>query len=243
MKASIITITYNAEKTIRKTLESVAAQSYKNIEHIIVDGNSTDMTVSICQSYPHISKLLSEKDGGIYEAFNKGIKLASGDLIGFLNADDVFYDSHALCELVKAFDKATDCVFGNVVYTNRQGAIVRRWKGKPFFKGAFKKGRMPAHPTFYCRRSVYKKLGGYKENFKIAGDFELMLRFLENEGVRSKFLDKVLVKMLIGGISNNGFESKFQILKEEFRAFKINKLSLNKLNYVFSKGRKIKEFL
>lgn len=243
MKASIITITYNAEKTIQKTLESVAAQSYKNIEHIIIDGNSSDNTVKICESYPHISTLISEKDRGIYDAFNKGIKLASGDLIGFLNADDVFYDSHALCELVKAFDKDTDCVFGNVVYMNHQGTIVRRWKGQPFFKGAFKKGRMPAHPTFYCRRSVYKKLGGYKENFKIAGDFELMLRFLENNGVTSKYLDQVFVKMLTGGISNNGLESKFQILMEEFKAFKINNMSLNKFNYVFSKGRKIKEFL
>ena len=243
MKASIITIAYNAVDTIQHTLDSVANQTFTDIEHIIVDGNSEDDTVKLCQSYPHISKIVSEEDNGIYDAFNKGIRLAKGDFVGFLNADDVFNDKNSLNEIINGFDNTTDCVFGNVIYTNRLGATVRKWNGRPFKKGSFNQGRKPAHPTFYCRREVYKKLGGYKDSFKIAGDFELMLRFLEKNNLSSKFLDKVLVKMLCGGVSNKSLESKIQILKEEFRAFELNKIPLNKFHYFFSKGKKIKEFL
>ncbi|MDA7694621.1 glycosyltransferase [Flavobacteriaceae bacterium] len=242
MKISIITISFNAKYTIDKTLYSVVNQSYENIEHIIIDGNSKDNTIDICKSYSHISKILSEPDKGVYDAFNKGIKLATGDVIGFLNADDTFYDENTLQYIADAFDKDTDCVFGDLIYTDKNEKVKRVWKGSAFKKGAFKKGWMPAHPTFYCRRSVYEKLGLYDDSFKIAGDFELMLRFLEKHSIRSKYIPKTLVNMKVGGASNKGLKSKLDILKEEFRAFNQNDISINKLSYIFNKAKKIKEF-
>lgn len=242
MKVSIITISYNSEKTIEQTLKAVKNQTYPHIEHIIIDGNSTDQTLKTCNKYTHISKILSEPDKGVYDAFNKGIKLATGDLIGFLNSDDVFADNTAIETIVRAFDADLDCVYGNLNYINSKGNIIRKWRSKTFTNGAFKKAWMPAHPTFYCKRDVYNRVGSYDESFRIAGDFELMLRFFEKEKIRSKFINKVLVNMLEGGISNQGLKSKMEILKEEFRAFKKNKILINKLSYVLFKTAKIKEF-
>ena len=243
MKISIITITFKAEATLEKTLNSVLNQSYKNIEHIIVDGGSKDKTLEICKNFSHISKIISEKDKGVYDAFNKGLKLASGDVIGFLNADDFFYSENSVQEIVNAFDSNTDCIYGNLEYINSNGVVVRKWKSKVFEAGAFKKAWMPAHPTFYCRKKIYDKLGWYKSSYKIAGDFELMLRFLEKHGINSKFIDKNLVIMLTGGISNRDINSKLSILKEEFKAFKENKIKFNRVNYLINKIFKIKEFL
>jgi glycosyltransferase involved in cell wall biosynthesis len=242
MKVSIITISFNSEKTIEQTLKAVKNQTYPHIEHIIIDGNSTDQTLKTCNKYTHISKILSEPDKGVYDAFNKGIKLATGDLIGFLNSDDVFADNTAIETIVRAFDEDLDCVYGNLNYINSKGNIIRKWRSKTFTNGAFKKAWMPAHPTFYCKRDVYNRVGSYDESFRIAGDFELMLRFFEKEKIRSQFINKVLVNMLEGGISNQGLKSKMEILKEEFRAFKKNKILINKLRYVLFKIAKIKEF-
>ena len=243
MKVSIITIAYNSSKTIAKTLRSVLDQNAKNIEHIIIDGKSSDNTLEICKKFPHLSKIISEKDKGVYDAFNKGLKFASGEIIGFLNSDDTFYNEESLQNIINAFDPYTDCIYGNLEYINSNGVVVRKWKSKVFKAGAFKKAWMPAHPTFYCRKKIYDKLGWYKSTYKIAGDFELMLRFLEKHGINSKFIDKNLVKMLTGGISNKDIYSKLLILKEEFKAFKENKIKLNKAHYLINKIIKIKEFL
>lgn len=242
MKISIITISFNTESTIEKTLKSIEAQSHKNIEHIIIDGASTDNTIEICQQFPHISKIISEPDKGVYDAFNKGLKLVESEIIGFLNSDDVFFDNSALKTISKAFDEETDAVFGNLVYVNASGKIIRKWQSKPFEKGAFQKSWMPAHPTFYCRKEIYDRFGGYDDRFKIAGDFELMLRFLEKNKIRTKFIDKTLVKMTAGGISNSGIKSKINILKEEFNAFKLNDIKINQLKYCIHKAAKLKEF-
>ena len=242
MKISIITISFNAKATVDKTLNSVANQSYKNFQHIIVDGGSEDSTVEICNSFPHVSKIISEPDRGIYDAFNKGIRNSTGEIMGFLNSDDSFYDENSLQYIYNAFDDNTDCIFGDLIYTDKNENIKRVWKGSAFKKGAFKKGWMPAHPTFYCRRSVYEELGLYDDSFKIAGDFELMLRFLEKHNIRSKYIPKTLVNMKIGGASNNGIKSKLDILKEEFRAYNQNEISVNKLSYILNKAKKIKEF-
>ena len=243
MKASIITISYNSALTIEETLNSVKNQSYKNIEHIIIDGKSSDSTLEICSNYPHLTKIISEKDSGVYDAFNKGLKNASGNIIGFLNSDDVFFDNNSLENIVKGFDKNIDAIYGNLKFYNKKGKIVRSWRSKPFEKGLFKKAWMPAHPTFYCKKHFYNKYGNYNESFKIAGDFELMLRFIECHNIKTKFLDQDLIKMKSGGISNSGLTSKIKILKEEFEAFKINKITLNRFLYIFYKGLKIKEFL
>ena len=241
MKISLISISYNSESTISKTFQSVKNQSFNNYEYLLIDGGSKDGTLNIAKEQDHISKIVSEPDKGIYDALNKGIKNSTGEIIGFLNSDDTFYDEDSLKHIVDAFDD-TDCVFGDIIYTDKNENIKRVWKGSEFKKGAFKKGWMPAHPTFYCRRSVYEKLGLYDDSFKIAGDFELMLRFLEKHNIRSKYIPKTLVNMKVGGASNNGLKSKLDIVKEEFRAFNQNEIDLNKLSYIFHKAKKIKEF-
>tara|TARA_A100001015_G_C15043294_1_gene741428 strand:- start:34 stop:768 length:735 start_codon:yes stop_codon:yes gene_type:complete len=242
MKVTLITISYNASQTIKNTLMSVKSQTHTDIEHLIIDGNSTDDTLLICKEFPHISKIISEPDKGVYDAFNKGLKLATGQIVGFLNSDDVFYDKNTLQIIVEGFDEQTHCVFGNLDYTNANGKVIRKWRSNPYQKGAFTKGWMPAHPTFYCRKEIYDRLGGYDESFQIAGDFELALRFLEKNGITAGFINKTLVKMRAGGISNSGIKSKIKILLEEFRAFEINRIKINKLKYIAHKALKIKEF-
>jgi len=243
LKISIITISFNAKATIEKTLQSVANQLYKNIEHIIVDGGSKDNTLEICNSFPHVSKIISEPDKGVYDAFNKGLKLATGDIIGFLNADDVFFNKNSVQEIAKAFsENKTDIVYGNVDYINENGKVIRNWISRPYEIGLIKKAWMPAHPTFYCKKEVYDLLGGYNDSFKIGGDFELCLRFLEVNQVSSFYLNKKLVKMLIGGISNSGLKSKWTIYKEELRAFKINKVYVNSIIFFVYKLKKLKQF-
>jgi glycosyltransferase len=244
MTISIITISYNAEATIKKTLSSVASQSFDRIEHIIIDGGSKDKTLDICKSFSHVSKLISEPDKGVYDAFNKGLKLATGDVIGFLNADDTLYNDNSVQEIVNAFTQnETDIVYGNLDYINENRKVIRNWISRPYEKGLVKKAWMPAHPTFYCKKDVYNRLGGYDDTFKIGGDFELCLRFLEVNKVPSYYLDKKLVKMLIGGISNSGLKSKWTIYKEELRAFKLNHVPVNSVSFFLYKLKKLKQFI
>jgi glycosyltransferase involved in cell wall biosynthesis len=244
LKISIITISYNAKATIEKTLKSVEFQSYKNIEHIIVDGGSIDNTLEICNSFQHISKIISEHDDGVYDAFNKGLKLANGDVVGFLNADDVFCNENSVKEIADAFlNNETDIIYGNLDYVNKNGKIIRNWISKPYELGLAQKAWMPAHPTFYCKKKVYDQLGGYNDTFKIGGDFELCLRFLEVNQVPSFYLNKKLVKMLVGGISNNGLRSKLIIYKEELRAFKLNRIEVNSILFLIYKLKKIVQFI
>ena len=242
MKVSIITISFNSALTIEETLKSVKNQSYNDIEHIIIDGKSNDDTINICNNYPHLVKIICEKDKGVYDAFNKGLKIASGDVIGFLNSDDTFADKESLKKIVDGFDSETHAVFGNLNFYNKENKVIRKWISKPFKKGAFEKAWMPPHPTFYCRKNIYDKYGYYDDSFMIAGDFELMLRFIECRKIKTKFLDQNLIKMKSGGISNSGFKSKIKILKEEFKAFKMNKIKLNRFNYILNKAIKIREF-
>jgi len=242
-KISIITICFNSEKTIFKTLESVKKQSFNNIEHIIIDGASNDKTLEICKEYSNSIKIISEQDNGVYDAFNKGLKLATGEIIGFLNSDDVFYNENSIQDIVDAFSKnETDIVYGNLDYVNEESKVIRNWISRPYEKGLVKKAWKTAHPSFYCKKEVYDRLGGYNDSFKIAGDFELCLRFLEINQVPSFYLNKKLVKMLVGGISNSGLKSKWTIFKEDLRAFKINNISVNPVLFCFYKLKKIKQF-
>jgi len=243
MKISVITISYNAEDTIEKTLKSIENQSYNNIEHIIIDGGSKDSTLEICNSFSHEAKIISELDNGVYDAFNKGLKLATGDVVGFLNADDTFYNENSIQDIVDAFSiNETDIVYGNLDYVNEESKVIRNWISRPYEKGLVKKAWKPAHPTFYCKKEVYDRLGGYNDSFKIAGDFELCLRFLEINQVPSFYLNKKLVKMLVGGISNSALKSKWIIFKEDLRALKINNISVNPVLFFLYKLKKLKQF-
>ena len=238
---SIITISYNSVNTISDTLKSIENQTMQDFEYIIVDGGSTDGTLEIINNCKRVDKVISEPDNGIYDAFNKGINNSTRDIIGFLNSDDVFYDENSLKIIIDSFDENIDCVFGDLVYKNSRGRVTRIWKGSPFKKGSFRKSWMPAHPTFYCKKENYKKNGLYNDDYIIAGDFELMLRFFEKYDIKSKYIPKTLVNMRTGGISNQSIKNKFRILFEEFRAFKENKIELNKVMYLLSKISKIKE--
>lgn len=242
MKISLITISFNSEDSILETFKSVKNQSFKDYKYLLIDGGSEDGTLTIAKNQDHISKIVSEPDNGIYDALNKGIKNSTGEIIGFLNSDDAFYDENSLQQIFDTFDDNTDCVFGDLIYTDKNEKVKRVWRGSKFKKGSFKKGWMPAHPTFYCRRSVYEKFGLYDGSYKIAGDFELMLRFLEKHNLRSKYIPKILVNMKVGGASNYGIKSKIDILNEEFRAFEENDIAINKFSYIYYKAKKLKEF-
>ncbi len=245
MKISIITVTYNSSATIEDCITSIQNQTYSNIEHIIIDGASKDNTVNIVKSLPNrVSKIISEPDNGIYDAMNKGIKLATGDIIGVLNSDDLFYNNEVVQDLVDVFEsEEIDCLYGNLVFFNSEGKITRKWQSKPYAHGLFSKSWSPAHPTFYCKRELYEKYGLYKTDYKIAADVELMLRFLELNKVRNRFVDKYFVRMLTGGVSTQGVKSTIIITRELRRAFNENQLPFNLVKYLFYKFLKIKEFI
>ncbi|MFN1835377.1 glycosyltransferase family 2 protein [Balneola sp. MJW-20] len=245
MKISVITISFNSEATMGKTIESIRGQNYSDIEHIVVDGGSSDRTLDIIQDNENItSKWISEPDDGIYDAMNKGIRLATGDVIGFLNSDDRYYDEYVVQNIADAFIKYDcDCTYGNLVYSNDQGKITRVWDSRSYEPGLFRKSWTPAHPTFYCKQSVYEQYDLYKTDYEIAADVELMFRYLNVHGIRSHFIDRRLVNMLEGGVSNQGLQSTITITKEMSRAFKENGLKLNIPKYLFYKGLKMKEFL
>lgn len=246
MKISIITATYNSAATIAKCVRSIDSQTHINIEHIIIDGASKDNTLEIIKSIPNrVSKIISETDKGIYDAMNKGIKLASGDVIGCLNSDDHYHNSQVVEKIAEVFKNypEIDCIYGNLIFVNDNQKVVRKWLSKPFQPGLFAKSWTPAHPTFYCRREVYERYGLYKTDYKIAADVELMLRVLELKRIKSFFLDEVLVNMSVGGVSTQGIKSTLTITKEMKRAFEENGLSLSLPKYLFYKGLKLKEFV
>lgn len=238
-RISLITVCWNAEATIADTLASIDGQTYRDFEHIIVDGASTDGTLAIVKSMPAENRHLhSGPDNGIYDAMNKGIALARGDIIGFLNADDVFADSCVLGLVAEAFDDpAVDCSFGDLVYVARQqpDKVVRYWASSEFRVGSFRYGWFPPHPTLYVRREVYDRLGRFDLRYRHAADVELMMRFFEIGRVRSKRIRKVLVHMKTGGASNNGLKTMFRQNAEVLEALKLHGLSVSQISYWMAK--------
>lgn len=237
---SIVTVTYNSENFIKDCILSVNNQTYKNIEHILVDGNSKDNTVELFKKNAKRTPIIiSESDNGIYDAMNKGIKLSSGDFIGFLNSDDYFSSNNSLEIIVQNIKKYNvDCVHGNVVFLSKKNKINRIWKSKNYYSGSFSKSWTPAHPTFYCKSSIYNKLGLYKTKYKIAADVELMMRFLEKNKISSKYISESLVCMREGGLSTNSFQSTVIISREVKRAHIENDLKFNWFNYIMGKFKK-----
>lgn len=226
MKISIITVCYNSEQTIQDTINSVASQTYLNVEYIIVDGASKDSTLDIIKrNESKISKWISEKDKGIYDAMNKGLSIASGDVIGILNADDLFVDNNVIEKVVEAFrDESIMGSYADLKYVKRDelSKVIRFWKSGDYREGKFLNGWMPPHPTFYARKSIFEKLGNYRTDMPSAADYELMLRFIHVHKIKIKYIPHVLVMMREGGISNKSLLNRLSANKDDRRAWYVN---------------------
>ena len=226
MKVSIITTTYNSSRTIRDTIESVISQKYDNIEYLLIDGFSDDNTIDIVRSYDELSsrnlKIISESDSGIYDAMNKGIKLATGDIIGFLNSDDFFKDAYVVNKIVETFDANIDAVYGDVLYVDKDNIFnVKRFYSSSLFKRwTMRIGFMPAHPTFYVRKNIVKEIGGFNKEYKIAADFELLFRYIYVNRIKTKYIREVMVIMRDGGISNRSWTNRLKINSEHISAIR-----------------------
>ncbi|WP_162056429.1 glycosyltransferase family 2 protein [Pontibacter pamirensis] len=247
MKVSIITIVYNSRETIADAIDSVLSQTYTNIEYIVVDGLSTDGTVEIVKGYgDRITKFVSEKDGGLYDAINKGIRMATGDVIGLLHSDDIFYSKESVTALAEAFKvNNSDSVYADLVYVDREntGRIIRNWKSGSYKRHNFIYGWMPPHPTFYVKREVYERLGLYDINFKSAADYELMLRYLYKHGISTAYVPECLVRMRVGGKSNVTLKNRIRANKEDFHAWYINGLQPRFYTRYLKPLRKLTQFL
>lgn len=202
MKVSIITVTLNNQDTIKSTIESVINQTYSNIEYIIIDGGSADATIDVIKKYEgKIAKWISEKDDGIYDALNKGLRFATGDIVGFLHSDDIYDNNNIISLIVNAFkNNNNEIVYGDLVYVYKEDAnkIIRYWRAGEYKYERISKGWMPPHPTFFARKELYDKYGCFNSNFKIAADYELMLRFLWLHKITPYYIPTVLVKMRVG---------------------------------------------
>lgn len=238
MKISIITVSYNSAETISDTLRSVEQQTYQNFEHLIIDGNSKDLTNQIIEKYKHPRLfVISEQDEGIYDAMNKGLVKASGEVIGFLNSDDFYSEPIVLEKISAAFkDDSVEACFADLDYVTKDAKNVsRKWKSKAFKPGDFAKGWCPAHPTFYIRRSALERMGLFDRTFKLASDVEFMMRYLECGSVKSTYIPHVLVRMRIGGVTNKNWINIVNQNKEIFLALKKNAISFNPFVFFWHK--------
>ena len=236
---TVITVVFNGAATLGHTIRSVIEQTYDNIEHIIIDGGSTDATLDILRKYDdNIDYWVSEKDAGIYDAMNKGIALAKGDYIGMLNADDFYASPGVLTTVAAAFEKSgADCCYGDLCYVSQVDPTrtFRYWRSADFVPGSFKKSWSPPHPTFFVRRAVYQRLGGFDLSFKIAADVELMARYLEVARISSHYIPEVLVKMRLGGTTNRSLSNIFRQNAEIRRALSKNGLRSSLVSFVLNK--------
>jgi glycosyltransferase involved in cell wall biosynthesis len=244
---SVITVSYNSAETIADTIKSVSSQDYNNFEYIVIDGGSSDGTQDMVRSFGNkISKFVSEPDNGIYDAINKGIRIASGDIIGILNSDDFFCSNDILKIVARNFeDNEIDAIYGDVQFVDKTNTsrIVRYYSSAHFNPDKFRFGFMPAHPSFYARRELFEKFGYYKTDYKIAADYELLIRFLNVNGIKSRYVNMPFVSMRRGGVSNRSFLSNIILNKEILRACRENGLKTNYLYIYFKYFRKIFEFI
>jgi len=247
LKVSIITATYNSAKYIASSLNSIFNQDYKDIECIIIDGDSKDQTKSIIKTYQRKNlniTLVSEADNGIYDALNKGIKLATGDLIGFVHSDDNLASPHIISELVLAIkEKQAFGIYGDLQYVSQldTSKLIRDWKSCVFSKSLLKKGWMPPHPTLFLKKEVYQKHGNFNQNYKISADYDFMLRVLKDKTLRFVYLPKVIIKMRVGGASNKNLKNIIQKTKEDYKAITSNKIG-NWVTLFLKNYSKFKQF-
>lgn len=249
MKISIVTATYNSALTLADTIKSVLGQTYHDIEYIVVDGKSTDDTLNIVKQYEPLFngrlKWVSEKDGGIYDAMNKGFMMATGDVVGILNSDDYFTSNDVIERVADALnDTNLDAVYGDIHFI-RDGApdkCVRYYSSKPFRPLWLRFGFMPAHPSFYCRREVFNKAGLYKTDYAIGSDYEMMVRLFIKYQIKAKYLPIDFVTMRIGGASTRNVRSRMQLIKDDVRGCRENGVYTNRLMISMKFLYKIFEF-
>lgn len=243
---SVITVCFNSEKTIQSTLQSVASQDYPSIEHIIIDGKSSDHTLNIVLQFPHVQKIVSEKDKGIYDAMNKGIKMATGDIIGILNSDDFYTGPEVISHIVKKISEDNadalyaDLIYVDAVHTNKK---IRTWKAGAYQQHKFLYGWMPPHPTFFVRRSVYQQYGYFNDQLRSAADYELMLRFLYKNKISVTYLPEIIVKMRAGGNSNASILNRFRANREDRKAWDLNAMNPYFFTTWLKPLRKLKQFI
>lgn len=247
MKISIITVSFNAVATIEDTIKSVLHQDYSDIEYIVIDGASTDGTLEVIKQYQNaISHVISEPDKGIYDAMNKGIKLATGDIIGIINSDDFYVNNNVISLVAKTFkENKVDSIFADLTFVNPDNLnkVVRYYDSSQFHPKKFAYGWMPAHPTFFVKRSCYQQYGLYRTNYKIAADYELLTRFLYRHKISYYYLDKVLIKMRTGGVSTRNLKSNWILNKEIVQACSENGIKTNIFKISFKYFKKIFELI
>ena len=245
-RVSIITVCYNASDVISQCLDSVEEQVVENVtvEHIVIDGGSNDGTVGIVRGHHNPDQVVSEKDDGLYDAMNKGLAMATGEVIAFLNSDDVYCDPNVISDVVSAFTSSNaQVVFGDLVVFDpkKEERIVRRWKAGP--QGDFKHGWMPPHPSLFVRQSVFKQHGGFNLNFKFSADYEWMIRSLYSENLSLTYLPRTLVKMRAGGLSNASLRNRLKAHLEDYNAWKVNDKSPYPWTVFLKPLRKITQFI
>jgi len=230
MKISVITVSRDSAATIEDTVRSVDRQTHADREHILIDGASLDGTLDVVAKHRgKFAVCISEPDAGIYDAMNKGAARASGDVIGFLNADDVYANDRVLERIAAAFDdEGIQAAYADLVYVDQRDPtrVVRYWRPGDFRPGLFARGWMPPHPTFYVRRKVFERLGGFKPEYRLQGDFELTMRFLEVHGIRAKYVPEIWIRMRMGGVSNRSWRNTWNGNVEAYRAARSNGLAV-----------------
>ena len=230
MKVTLITVTLNSEKFLEDSILSVMNQNYKDIEHIIIDGESTDGTLAIIEKYKdHIAQWVSEKDYSMYDALNKGMRMATGDIIGTLNSDDVLASKDVISKIVACFESdKVDAVYGDLMYVDQADTnkVLRKWKGGEFKRSKFNYGWMPAHPTFYFKRNLLERCGYNETHFFTAADYEFMTRYLYYYKVSAAYLPKLIVKMRNGGMSNGNVLRRLRANRRDYLAMKKNRVPM-----------------
>lgn len=246
MKITVITVCYNSAKTIGNTLRSVRMQTHKDIEYIVVDGGSTDNTLMVVAAEgSNVTRLVSEKDNGIYDAMNKGIRIATGDFVAFLNADDFYKDADVLAEVALVMQtEQLDALYGDVEFfrPGQQNVVIRRYNSRRFTTDRLGWGWMPAHPALFVRRALFERYGMFRTDYRIAGDFEFIARVFKHPELRHRHLPKPLVCMQMGGVSTSGWRATLQLNREMMRACRANSIPTNWLKILVRYPLKALEF-
>lgn len=246
MKVSIITVTLNSAEFLEQCLQSVIGQHYADIEHIIIDGGSTDATLDIiCRYQPHIAQWVSEKDNGMYDAINKGMRMATGNIIGTLNSDDMLASPDIISTIVKGFkSNKADVVYGNIVYVEQNNIekVIRVWNGDEYDRKKIEFGWMPAHPSFYINKNLIERCGYYETHFYTAADYEFMTRYLYAHNVNACYIPKLVVRMRSGGMSNVSITRRLRANRRDYLAMKKNKIPFAMFISILKPLRKIYQF-